>query len=130
MAQENQLDGISKTLRTVTDAEKIQFYIGQGHSASQHIHIEADGTKREWTQDEWEDHILEHMPHPDFYIVYLSYIGKRRELYPDQDEQLDALWKMVKHLKDNGTDIGTDAQAILDTISTAKLQYPKPAATS
>jgi hypothetical protein len=70
------------------------------------------------------------MPHPDIYNVDLSYIGKRRELYPDQDEQLDALWKMVKYLKDNGTDIGTDAQSILDKISAAKLQYPKPAATS
>ena len=99
MAQENQLDGISKTLRTVTDAEKIQYYVDQGHSPSQHIHINSDGTKREWTQEEWEDHILEHMPHPDIHNVDLSYIGKRRELYPDQDEQLDALWKMAKHLK-------------------------------
>ena len=118
------------TFRTVTDAEKIQFYIGQGHSPSDHIHIESSGESRTWTQEEWEDHILEHMPHPDIYNVDLSYIGKRREEYPDEVEQLDALWKMVKHLKANGTDIGADAQAMLDSIDASKLKYPKPAATS
>ena len=126
--QNNKAQGISKTLRTVTDAEKIQFYLGQGHSPSNHIHIDASGESREWTQAEWEDHILEHMPHPDIYNVDLSYIGKRREEYPDEVEQIDALWKMAKHLKANGTDIGTDAQAMLDIIEAAKVKYPKPAA--
>ena len=130
MAQNNKSAGISKTLRTITDAEKIQFYKGQGHSPSDHIHIESSGESRTWTQEEWEDHILEHMPHPDIYNVDLSYIGKRREEYPDETEQLDALWKMAKHLKANGTDIGADAEAILDSIAASKLKYPKPAATT
>ena len=91
MSQNNKAGGISKNFRTVTDAEKIQFYIGQGHSPSDHIHIESSGESRTWTQEEWEDHILEHMPHPDIYNVDLSYIGKRREEYPDEVEQLDAL---------------------------------------
>ena len=38
--------------------------------------------------------------------------------------------KMAKHLKANGTDIGADAEAILDSIAASKLKYPKPAATS
>ena len=130
MSQNNKAGGISKNFRTITDAEKIQFYIGQGHSPSDHIHIESSGESRTWTQEEWEDHILEHMPHPDIYNVDLSYIGKRREEYPDETEQLDALWKMAKHLKANGTDIGADAEAILDSIAASKLKYPKPAATS
>ena len=130
MAQNNKSAGISKTLRTLTDAEKISFYKGRGHKAADMTHVEANGQTRSWTEEEFEDHILEHMPHPDIYNVDLSYIGKRREEYPDEVEQLDALWKMVKHLKENGTDIGADAQAILDSIAASKLKYPKPAATS
>lgn len=128
MAQNNKAQGISKSLRTITDAEKIQFYVGQGLQPSDMTHIESGGASRPWTQAEWEDHVLEHLPHPDLYNVDLSYIGKRREEYPDEVEQMDALWKFVKHLKTNGTDIGTDAQAILDSIEAAKVKYPKPAA--
>ena len=128
MAQNNKSAGISKTLRTLTDAEKISFYKGRGHKAADMTHVEANGQTRSWTEEEFEDHILEHMPHPDIYEQDLSYIGKRREEYPDEVEQLDALWKMVAHLKANGTDIGTEAQEILDIIEAAKLKYPKPAA--
>ena len=130
MAQNNKSAGISKTLRTLTDAEKISFYKGRGHKAADMTHVEANGQTRSWTEEEFEDHILEHMPHPDIYEQDLSYIGKRREEYPDEVEQIDALWKMAKHLKANGTDIGTDAQAMLDIIEAAKVKYPKPAATS
>ena len=130
MSQNNKAGGISKTLRTLTDAEKISFYKGRGHKAADMTHVEANGQTRSWTEEEFEDHILEHMPHPDIYEQDLSYIGKRREEYPDEVEQIDALWKMAKHLKANGTDIGTDAQAMLDIIEAAKVKYPKPAATS
>jgi len=126
MAQKTH-SGISKTLRTISDADKIQFYKGQGHKASDHTHVESTGLTRAWTEEEWEDHVLEHLPHPDLYQVDMSYIGKRREEYPDEVEQLDALWKMVAHLKANGTDIGADAQGILDIIEAAKVKYPKPA---
>ena len=130
MAHNNKSAGISKTLRTITDAEKISFYKSRGHKAADMTHVEANGQTRSWTEEEFEDHILEHMPHPDIYEQDLSYIGKRREEYPDEVEQLDALWKMVAHLKANGTDIGTEAQAILDIIEAAKVKYPKPAALS
>ena len=95
---------------------------------SYHIYFEDKCLFKNLTEEEFEDHILEHMPHPDIYEQDLSYIGKRREEYPDEVEQLDALWKMVAHLKANGTDIGADAEAILDTIEAAKVKYPKPAA--
>ena len=95
MAQNNKSAGISKTLRTLTDAEKISFYKSRGHKAADMTHVEANGQTRSWTEEEFEDHILEHMPHPDIYEQDLSYIGKRREEYPDEVEQLDALWKMV-----------------------------------
>ena len=118
--------GISKTLRTVADSEKIAFYKARGHSPSDHTHIESDGTSRVWTEAEWEDHIIEHMPHPDVYNIDLSYIGKRREEYPSEEEQLDAFYKSLKYMKDRGTDLGPDGEAMILKIAPVKEKYPKP----
>ena len=108
------------------DSEKVAFYKARGHSPSDHTHIESDGTSRVWTEAEWEDHIIEHMPHPDVYNIDLSYIGKRREEYPSEEEQLDAFYKSLKYMKDRGTDIGPDGDSIVLKIAAVKEKYPKP----
>ena len=129
-------DGNVIGLREISDEEKLAWWRENIGGPETYNHVAVDGgdssliEQRTWTEEEWKTFVLKHGHHPDQYKVDLSYIGKRREEYPDETEQLDALWKMAKHLKANGTDIGADAEAILDSIAASKLKYPKPAATS
>ena len=48
-----------------------------------------------------------------------------REKYPDETEQIDAIWKILKHLRDNGTDLGPEG-AMLDEILSVKTSIRKP----
>ena len=114
-----------KKLREITKAEKLSYYHNKGDRPDKYIHVEADGTQRQYTREEWEDMIWEHRRHPDLDQVDLSYIGKRREAYPDEVEQIDSIWKIMKHLRDNGVDLGPEG-AMLDTILSVKESIQKP----
>ena len=53
------------TLREVSKEEWLAHYRNKGDRPEDYIHVEADGTERPWTEEEWEDMILEHRRHPD-----------------------------------------------------------------
>jgi len=112
-------------LRSITRAEKIQFYRDLGFSEYQHNHVESDGTVRTWTREEWEENVVEFWRHPDLHEKDLSYIAKRRELYPDEVEQLDVIWKILSHLRKNGIDLGEEGSKMLDRIELIKSSIPK-----
>ena len=114
-----------KELRNVSKAEKLAYYYQQGDRPENYTHVESDGTERPYTMEEWEDVILNHRRHPDLDKVDLSYIGKRREQYPDETEQLDSIWKILSHLKENGVDLGPEGD-MADTIRGIKERIKKP----
>ena len=114
-----------KNLRSITKEEKLNFYWNSGDRPENYKHINSDGTERPYTREEWEDLIWEHRRHPDLYDTDLSYIGKRREQYPDETEQIDSIWKILSHLRENGLDLGPES-SMLDTIIAVKQNIPKP----
>lgn len=114
-----------KKLREISNEEKINFYWNTGERPENYIHIEGDGTERPYTREEWEDVIIEHKQHPDLHNKDLSYLGKRREQYPDETEQIGTIWKILEHLRDNGTDLGPEGE-MLDEILHVKNTIKKP----
>lgn len=112
-------------LRAITKAEKISFYRDKGFSEYQHTHVEADGTDRVWTKEEWEDMVWKFWRHPDLHEKDVSYIARRRELYPDEVEQLDAIWKIFAKLQEQGIDLGEEGTATLERIKLIKSSIPK-----
>ena len=114
-----------KQLRNISNAEKLAYYFQKGDRPELYTHVESDGTERPYTREEWEDLILNHRRHPDIDEVDLSYIGKRREQYPDETEQLDTIWKILKHLKENGVDLGPHG-SMVDDIFGVKDRFRKP----
>ncbi|AMO43119.1 hypothetical protein R1080702_110 [Cyanophage S-RIM32] len=114
-----------KKLREITNEEKLNFYWNIGDRPENYTHVNSDGTERQYTREEWEDVILEFRKHPDLYDKDLSYIGKRREQYPDEVEQIDSIWKILSYMRDNGVDLGPEGD-MLDTILSVKASIPKP----
>lgn len=49
----------------------------------------------------------------------------RKRSYPDMDDQLDAIFKMAKHLQEQGIDIGEDARNWINHIEGVKHAFPK-----
>lgn len=113
-------------LRPITREEKIKFYRDLGYSETDQTHIESDGvTSRPWTAEEFEESVWLFWLHPDEHGKDLSYVGRRREAYPNEVEQLDTLWKMVNHLISRGVDVGPEAQAMAEQIKRIKTSIPK-----
>ena len=112
-------------LREITREEKISFYRDKGFSEDQHIHIEADNTKRVWTKEEWEDMVWNFWRHPELHEKDVSYISRRRELSPDEVEQLDTIWKIFAKLQEQGIDLGEEGTFILEKIKLIKSSIPK-----
>ena len=114
--------------RTITDQEKLDFYRqhdGGGPELYRWFDQEnPDG--RHYTQEEWEDLILKHRPHPDAITYDTSWVGNRRAEYPNEDEQLDAIWKALRAIRDGGTSLGAEAEAMLDEMVRIKTAHPKP----
>jgi hypothetical protein len=114
------------TLRDVSKEEWLAHYRNKGDRPEDYIHVEADGTERPWTEEEWEDMILEHRRHPDLDGKDLSYIGKRREEYPDETEQLGVIWSILAKLSEDGVDIGDQGREWVKLFKDIKAKYPKP----
>ena len=114
-----------KQLRPISREEKINFYWNQGDRPENYVHIEGNGEERPYTREEWEDMIWEHKRHKHIINVDLSYIGKRREQYPYESEQIDAIWKILSYMRDNGVDLGPEG-SMLDDIMSVKASIPKP----
>ncbi len=57
--------------------------------------------------------------------VNKDYIRDRSRSYPVTDDQIDAIYKGFKYLKENGTDIGPDASAWVQSIEDIKTNFPK-----
>jgi hypothetical protein len=50
---------------------------------------------------------------------------EQARLYPDPGDQLDNIYKALKVLKDSGTDLGTEGNSYVDSITQIKETYPK-----
>ena len=111
--------------RPISREEKFNFYWNLGDRPENYIHVEGDGTERSFTREEWEELIWEHRRHPDLHNVDLSYIGKRREMYPAEVEQIDSIWKIFSYMRDNGADLGPES-SMLDQIMGVKASIAKP----
>jgi hypothetical protein len=58
--------------------------------------------------------------------VATKYKRDRVKEYPSVGDQLDMLYKTVKYLSDNGTDVGEDGEALITKVIAVKTKYPKP----
>lgn len=56
----------------------------------------------------------------------IEYRGHRRREYPGLCDQLDALWKIVNHLKLAGVTMPSEGDGMLGRILSVKTKYPKP----
>ena len=116
-------------LRKVPFAEKEAFYREKMGGPSQMKHMEADGTVRALTEDEWNSWV-KNAPHVDIHSdspYDFDYQGRRKEFYPNVNAQLGAIWKALDAIEQSGVDIGTSASAMLAKIKAIKVKYPKPA---
>jgi hypothetical protein len=114
--------------RTITDQEKLDFYKqhdGGGPELYKMVD-QANPDGRPYTQEEWEDLILKHRVHPDAITYDTSWVGNRRAEYPNEDEQLDTIWKALRAIRDGGTSLGAEAEAMLDEMVRIKTAHPKP----
>lgn len=118
-------------MQEYTDEQKLAFYREQGITPESMIHSDYDvetqeDVDRPFTEEEWEDVILNFYPHPCEYQADLSYRGKRREEYPLEEDQLNALWSGLRAVRAAGIDIGDTASDMLNTFDKIKQKYPKP----
>ena len=123
-------------LREVSDEEKLAWWRENIGGPETYEHISVDGTnpdtdnnlmeKRCWTEEEWATFVLKHGHHPDSYQYDLSYIGKRREEYPDETDQMAVIWDVIKKISESGVDIGQEGKDMLQLFEDIKLKYPKP----
>lgn len=51
--------------------------------------------------------------------------GKRLPEFPDIRDQIDTIYKIFKHLQNNGTDLGEEGRQWVQKIDSIKAKYPK-----
>jgi hypothetical protein len=56
----------------------------------------------------------------------IDYKRVRKRGYPPIEEQLDAIIKALKHIRDSGLDIGSDGTQLVEHVAKVKRQTPKP----
>ncbi len=54
-----------------------------------------------------------------------KYKEDRAKNYPKIEEQLDSIFKVIKYLKEKGTDIGIEGESWINQIIAIKEKYPK-----
>jgi hypothetical protein len=113
-------------MRTITDEQKCEEYRALGVTPETLTFVDSEGVSRPYTEEEWKDTIINFYPHPDLHQKDLSYIGKRREEYPPELDQLNAVWSAIRAIRASGVDIGDTANEMLNTIDKIKQKYPKP----
>lgn len=112
---------------------KKEYYASIGITANNTTIVDGN-ISRSATEKEFEQ-LLSSWSSPEEHIQIQSqisantaYKGQRIPLYPHEEEQIDAIYKGFKYLSDNGTDIGPECQAWIDTITEIKTKYPRPSA--
>ena len=55
----------------------------------------------------------------------IDYNKMRKNAYMPVEDQIDEIVKCFQHLQDNGIDIGTDIQPIIDHRNNIKSKFPK-----
>ena len=118
-------------LRKVSFADKEAYYRNVMGGPSEMKHLDADGTVRAFTDDEWRSWV-EQAPHIDTHgdnenALDTNYMGSRKMYYPETNAQLGAIWKAIDAIEQSGVDIGTSAHNMLANIKAIKEKYPKPA---
>lgn len=59
-------------------------------------------------------------------VVQQNYSDIRKASYPATGEQLDAVFKLAKALRDAGIELPADTLAWIEQCQSIKDQYPKP----
>ena len=91
-------------LREISDEEKLAWWRENIGGPETYNHVAVDGgdssliEQRTWTEEEWKAFVLKHGHHPDQYKVDLSYIGKRREEYPPETDQIGVIWRIIENI--------------------------------
>ena len=125
-------DGNVIGLREISDEEKLAWWRENIGGPETYNHVAVDGgdssliEQRTWTEEEWKTFVLKHGHHPDQYKVDLSYIGKRREEYPPETDQIGVIWKIIENISASGVDIGQEGKDMLQLFKDIKTKYPKP----
>tara|TARA_B100000424_G_scaffold5394_1_gene4007 strand:+ start:50 stop:466 length:417 start_codon:yes stop_codon:yes gene_type:complete len=125
-------DGNVIGLREISDEEKLAWWRENIGGPETYNHVAVDGgdssliEQRTWTEEEWKTFVLKHGHHPDQYKVDLSYIGKRREEYPPETDQIGVIWKIIENISASGVDIGQEGKDMLQLLQDIKTKYPKP----
>ena len=125
-------DGNVVGLREVSDEEKLAWWRENIGGPETYNHVSVDGgdssliEQRTWTEEEWKAFVLKHGHHPDQYKVDLSYVGKRREEYPPETDQIGVIWKIIENISASGVDIGQEGKDMLQLFKDIKIKYPKP----
>ena len=125
-------DGNVIGLREISDEEKLAWWRENIGGPETYNHVSVDGgdssliEQRTWTEEEWKTFVLKHGHHPDQYKVDLSYIGKRREEYPPETDQIGVIWRIIENISASGVDIGQEGKDMLQLFKDIKIKYPKP----
>ena len=125
-------DGNVIGLREVSDEEKLAWWRENIGGPESYNHVSVDGgdssliEQRTWTEEEWKTFVLKHGHHPDQYKIDLSYIGKRREEYPPETDQIGVIWRVIEKISASGVDIGQEGKDMLKLFEDIKTKYPKP----
>lgn len=111
--------------------QRKKFWRDRGNNPETMIHIEADGTARPYTEEEFEQWCIDAID-PEELLAEEAIPEQTKEAvknripeYPKDDWQLYSLVKGFKHLRDQGIDIGPDAGAVVDAVYAVKAKYPK-----
>ena len=125
-------DGNVIGLREISDEEKLAWWRENIGGPESYNHVSVDGgdssliEQRTWTEEEWKTFVLKHGHHPDQYKIDLSYIGKRREEYPPETDQIGVIWRVIEKISASGVDIGQEGKDMLKLFEDIKTKYPKP----
>lgn len=125
-------DGNVIGLREISDEEKLAWWRENIGGPETYNHVSVDGgdssliEQRTWTEEEWSTFVLKHGHHPDQYKIDLSYIGKRREEYPPETDQIGVIWRIIENISASGVDIGQEGKDMLQLFQDIKTKYPKP----
>lgn len=114
-----------------TEAEILAHLSANSITKETLVHLNSDGTTRSYTEEEWDDYVAQYPL--DAINAYSAVSDAKRavlnariDAYPKTDPQFDAIFHGFKTLMDNGTDIGTEATAWVNSIQAVKDANPFP----
>lgn len=106
--------------------KKKKFYESRGITKETKFGYFNDGY-RQFNDQDFEDW-LKAAPSEEEYNEHQkdrSHQGKRLPEFPDIRDQIDVIYKIFKHLQNNGIDLGDEGRQWIQKIDSVKAKYPK-----